>query len=211
MSRASSSGVVVLTGPSGSGKSRVAERSGLPVVRLDDFYRDGDDPALPMTVFGDTEIVDWDDVGSWDMLAACDALEQLCTTGTVDVPVYDIASSRRTGTRTLTLGDATTVAAEGLFAHAVVAELARRGLLADAICVRHHRMVTFVLRLVRDLREKRKPLPVLLRRGWHLMREEPAVVAEAVEHGCRPMTPRRAERHVAVVVAATRDRRPRDV
>ncbi|KAA1422398.1 ATP-binding protein [Mumia zhuanghuii] len=209
MSTESSSGVVVLTGPSGSGKSRVAERSGLPVVRLDDFYRDGDDPLLPTTTFGDTTIVDWDDVRSWDAMAACDALEVLCATGTVEMPVYDIALSRRTGTRTLTLGDATTVAAEGLFAHAVVAELARRGLLADAVCVRHHRLVTFVLRLVRDLREKRKPLPVLLRRGWHLMQEEPAVVAEAVAHGCRPMTPRQAERHLAVVVAATRDRGPR--
>ncbi|MGH1563468.1 ATP-binding protein [Mumia sp. DW29H23] len=206
MSARAATGVVVLTGPSGSGKSRVAERSGLPVVRLDDFYRDGDDPLLPTITFGDTEVVDWDDVRSWDAGAACDALEVLCTTGTVEVPVYDIALSRRTGTHTLMLGDATTVAAEGLFAHAVVAELARRGLLADAICVRHHRVVTFVLRLVRDLREKRKPLPVLLRRGWHLMREEPAVVAEAVDHGCRPMTPRQAERHVAVVASATRAR-----
>ncbi|MDD9347368.1 MULTISPECIES: ATP-binding protein [unclassified Mumia] len=199
-----SPGVVVLTGPSGSGKSRVAERSGLPVVRLDDFYREGDDPLLPTITFGDTEVVDWDDARSWDAAAACDALERLCTTGEVEVPVYDIALSRQTGRHTVALGDATTVVAEGLFAQAVVAELARRGLLADAICVRHHRVVTFVLRLVRDLREKRKPLPVLLRRGWHLMREEPTVVAEAVDHGCRPMTPRRAERHIDIVAAATR-------
>ncbi|TNC32423.1 uridine kinase family protein [Mumia zhuanghuii] len=189
-------GVVVLTGPSGSGKSRVAERSGLPVVRLDDFYREAGDPGLPTIVFGEDEVVDWDDLRSWDAQAACDALETLCTVGTVDVPVYDISLSRRTGSHTLTLGDATTVVAEGLFAHAVVAELERRGLLRDALCVRHHRLVTFVLRLVRDLREKRKSLPVLLHRGWYLMREEPAVVALAREHGCRPMTPRQAERRI---------------
>lgn len=202
MNGSSPTGVVVLTGPSGSGKSRVAERSGLPVVRLDDFYRDGGDPLLPTITFGDTEVVDWDDVRSWDAQAACDALETLLSTGSVEVPVYDIALSRRTGWHTVTLDGAAAVAAEGLFAHAIVAELARRGLLADAICVRHHRLVTFVLRLVRDLREKRKPLPVLLRRGWHLMREEPAVVAEAVAHGCRPMTPRQAERRVAALVGA---------
>jgi len=31
------------------------------VVRLDDFYRDGDDPALPTRDLGGTTIVDWDD------------------------------------------------------------------------------------------------------------------------------------------------------
>ncbi|QMW65634.1 ATP-binding protein [Mumia sp. ZJ1417] len=192
-------GVVVLSGPSGSGKSRVAERSGLPVVRLDDFYREAGDPGLPTITFGETEVVDWDDLRSWDAEAACDALETLCTTGTVDVPVYDISLSRRTGWHTLILGDATMVVAEGLFAHVIVAELARRGLLVDALCVRHHRLVTFVLRLARDLREKRKSLPVLLRRGLHLTREEPAVVALAEEHGCRPVTPRQAERRIAAL------------
>lgn len=32
--------VVLLAGPSGSGKSHLAERSGLPVLRLDDFYKE---------------------------------------------------------------------------------------------------------------------------------------------------------------------------
>ncbi|MEV5267167.1 uridine kinase, partial [Streptomyces werraensis] len=35
--------VVLLCGPSGSGKSLVSARSGLPVLRLDDFYKEGDD------------------------------------------------------------------------------------------------------------------------------------------------------------------------
>ncbi|KHL14553.1 uridine kinase [Mumia flava] len=194
--------VVVLAGPSGSGKSRVAERSGLPVLRLDDFYRDHDAPGLPRVRFGDVEVVDWDDVASWDHDAACDALERLCRSGTSDVPVYDIAASRRTGSQRLALGGAPLVVAEGLFAPDVVAELAERGLLAQAFCVRHQRMVTFVLRLVRDLREKRKPLGVLLRRGWALMRAEPAVVAAAVDRGCSPVTPRAAERRIAALRGA---------
>lgn len=33
--------VVLLAGPSGSGKSPLARASGLPVITLDDFYRDG--------------------------------------------------------------------------------------------------------------------------------------------------------------------------
>src|SRR5699024_5552678 len=43
--------VVVLAGPSGSGKSRVANRLGLPMLRLDDFYREADEPGLPRTDF----------------------------------------------------------------------------------------------------------------------------------------------------------------
>jgi len=66
--------VVILAGPSGSGKSRLAARlhaaHGWPIVRLDDFYRDGDDPTLPMTELGATRLVDWDDPGSWDAAAA---------------------------------------------------------------------------------------------------------------------------------------------
>ena len=78
-----------------------------------------------------------------------------------------------------------------------------RGLLADAVCVRNHRLVTFWRRLTRDLREHRKPPLVLLRRGWLLMRAEPDVVAHAVSCGATPMTPRRGVR------PAVRARRPR--
>ena len=39
--------VVVLAGPSGSGKSRLAEATGLPVLRLDDFYRSRRRPRAP--------------------------------------------------------------------------------------------------------------------------------------------------------------------
>ncbi|CAM5227050.1 Uridine kinase OS=Streptomyces tendae OX=1932 GN=GUR47_16240 PE=4 SV=1 [Streptomyces tendae] len=38
---------MLLCGPSGSGKSRLAAHSGLPVLRLDDFYKEGTDPTLP--------------------------------------------------------------------------------------------------------------------------------------------------------------------
>lgn len=104
--------VVVLAGPSGSGKSRLAARLGLPLVRLDDFYREGADPALPMSFLG---IVDWDDPRSWDADAAC-ALETLARDDVADVPVYDIAANARAGRRTVLLGGATCLVAEGLFA-----------------------------------------------------------------------------------------------
>jgi uridine kinase len=52
--------------------------------------------------------------------------------------------------------------------------------------------VTFLLRLTRDLREGRKSPRVLVRRGWRLLKDEDRIVAEAVAHGCQPMTPREA-------------------
>lgn len=182
-------GVVILAGPSGVGKSHLAERLGWSVLRLDDFYRDGDDPDLPRSSLG---IVDWDDVDSWDAVSAVGAIAELCASGRADVPVYDIATSRATGHRELVVGPQ--FIAEGLFAPAIVAACRDAGLLDAAICLRRHPLVTFGLRLARDLREGRKAPWVLVRRGWRLLRAEPEVVARAVAAGCTPMTPRQARR-----------------
>lgn len=189
--------VVVLAGPSGSGKSRLAERLGLPVLRLDDFYKDGDDPSLPvLDLAGGDPIVDWDAPGSWNHDDAVTALESLCRTGTVDAPVYDISRSARTGHHRVGLGGAPLVVAEGIFAQEVVAECERRGLLAAAYCVTQHPAVTFARRLSRDLRERRKPPLYLVRRGLHLLREQRAVVAHAAALGCEVCRPEEARRSI---------------
>ena len=184
--------VIVLAGPSGSGKSRLSSRLGLPVLQLDDFYKDGADPSLPRV----GTMVDWDDLRSWLPGDALSAIEQLCRQGRADVPVYDLAHDGRSGRRVLDLGGAPYFVAEGIFAPDVVPSCRERGLLADAICVRNRPAVTFWRRLTRDLRERRKHPAVLLRRGVRLLREEPHVVAHAVHLGCTPMTSEEAYRHV---------------
>ena len=68
--------VVLLCGPSGSGKTRIATHSGLPVFRLDDFYKDGDDPSMPYSY--ELGIPDWDDVGTWHADRAVNALVAIC-------------------------------------------------------------------------------------------------------------------------------------
>ena len=96
--------VVVLAGPSGAGKSRLAERLGLPVLRLDDFYKDGDDPSLPRITHGaNAGLVDWDHPDSWHEADALAALRELCATGRTEVPVYEIARNGRCGTHTVEL------------------------------------------------------------------------------------------------------------
>ncbi|HEX7738116.1 MAG TPA: ATP-binding protein [Marmoricola sp.] len=182
--------VVVLAGPSGAGKSHLAARLGLPILRLDDFYREIDDPDLPMIeLAGGTPIVDWDDPRSWDRDAALAAIGELCRTGCTRVPAYDISSSRRTDWHELRLGDASLVVAEGIFAQEVVGGCAEMGVLAGAYCVTQWPPRTFVRRLVRDLREHRKPPLVLVRRGWRLLREQAAVVRHAESLGCRVVSP----------------------
>ncbi len=173
-----------MAGPSGSGKSHLGERLGWTVLRLDDFYRDGDAAGLPRSDLG---IVDWDHPGSWDAEAALTAIRELTATGTTEVPVYDIATSRRTGTHTVTCDGR--FIAEGLFAPDIVAACREAGVLDDAICLARPRLLTFALRLRRDLLEGRKPPLVLVRRGWRLMRADPQVVARAVAAGCRPVSP----------------------
>ncbi|CAL9541274.1 hypothetical protein SUDANB19_04240 [Streptomyces sp. enrichment culture] len=176
--------VVLLTGPSGSGKTRLAGRSGLPVLRLDDFYKEGDDPTLPRL----GTAVDWDSPGSWDADAALRAISDLCHHGTATTPRYDIARSARTGHEHLDLAGSPLFIAEGIFAADIAARCAALGLLADAICLRERPTTTFRRRLLRDIRESRKPLPVLLRRGWRLLRAEPALVARHRALGAHPCT-----------------------
>ena len=190
--------VIVVAGPSGSGKSRLCSRLGLPFVNLDDFYKNGSDPTLPYLDMG---VADWDDPASWLHDEAVDALETLCRHGAADIPVYDIARDGRVGHRVLDLDGSPYVVAEGIFAQELVAECRARGLVADAICVRHHPALTFWRRFSRDLRERRKPPLVLLRRGLMLMRQEPQIVGHAVALGCTPMTSDVAYHHVSSMVA----------
>ena len=203
--------VVLLAGPSGAGKSRLASRlasrSGWPVVRLDDFYREVDDPRLPRSPLG---IADWDHPGSWNTDAALETLRTLTETGEVEVPVYDIASSRVRGQRRLTVLPGDHVLAEGLFAGRLIEALRAEDLLTDALCVRQNRYVTAVRRLVRDLAERRKPPHILVRRGLSLLRDEPGVVAAAAAAGARPITPREAERHLAPLLATSGRRSTKD-
>lgn len=196
--------VIVIAGPSGSGKTRLCQRLELPVLRLDDFYKDGDDPSLPIVdIAGGAPIVDWDDPGSWHVDDALAAIDALCRDGRVDVPTYDIAQSRRTGHRVLEIGEAGFFVAEGIFAQEVVAACRTRALLADAICVTQHPVVTFARRLSRDLREHRKPPAVLVRRGVHLMLAQRQVVARAVAAGCRVLHPDAAYRDIRRLVDGT--------
>lgn len=194
--------VVVLAGPSGAGKSRLAERLGLPVLRLDDFYKDGDDPTLPRITEGaNAGLVDWDHPASWHHEDALAALRELCATGSAVVPVYEIAQNGRCGSHRVDLGQQDLFVAEGIFAPEIVATCREEGLLAVAYCITQHPAVTFWRRLTRDLREHRKPPLVLLRRGLALMRAQQRVVAHAVRQGCRRAT---GDQAYAELVAARR-------
>ncbi|WP_344209900.1 ATP-binding protein [Kribbella sancticallisti] len=193
--------VVLLAGPSGTGKSHLAELVGLPVVRLDDFYRDGDDAAMPRSPLG---IVDWDHPGSWDADRAVAALQHLCATGEADMPIYDISVDGTVGHRPVVTGGVPLVIAEGIFADQIVGALRDRGLLAAAICVRHHRVVTFLRRFQRDLREHRKPPFTLLRRGLLLLKDDPRVVKRCLDAGCEPLHPKAARRRIAHLLDAAK-------
>lgn len=172
---------MLLCGPSGSGKSLLAARSGLPVLRLDDFYKEATDPTLPQ-VAGSSDI-DWDHPDSWDADTAVAAIADLCRTGRTNVPVYDISLSARTGEDTIDIGRTPLFIAEGIFAAEIVGRCRELGVLADALCLSRGSVTTFRRRFLRDLREGRKSVPFLLRRGWRLMRDERSIVARQTALG----------------------------
>ncbi|MEV7072754.1 uridine kinase [Streptomyces sp. NPDC093990] len=175
---------MLLCGPSGSGKSLLSARSGLPVLRLDDFYKEGDDPTLPL-VEGSSDI-DWDHPGSWDADTAVAAIVELCRTGRTKIPVYDISLSARTGEESVEMDGTPLFIAEGIFAAEIVTRCRELGVLADALCLSRGPVRTFRRRFLRDLREGRKSVPFLLRRGWRLMRQERTIVARQTALGAHP-------------------------
>lgn len=177
--------VVLLAGPSGSGKSRLARASGLPVLCLDEFYKDGDDPSCPRD--DELGIIDWDHPGAWNADAAMAAIEQVCQRGWAEVPVYDIRADRAVGTSTLRRDGHRVVVAEGIFVSEIIDRCAGAGLLADAIVITRSPATNIARRLARDLAERRKPPLTLLRRGWALMASERAQVETLVAAGCRPL------------------------
>ncbi|MGH4035857.1 uridine kinase family protein [Actinomycetota bacterium Odt1-20B] len=191
--------VVLLAGPSGSGKSSFAARSGLPVLCLDDFYKEAGDPTLPQ-VPGSADI-DWDSPLSWDADVAVAAIVELCQKGRTRVPVYDISTSSRTGEEPMDIARTPLFVAEGIFAADIVARCRELGVLADAICLRGRPATTFRRRLLRDLREGRKSVPFLLRRGWRLMRAERAIVARQAALGAHPCGKDEAFGRVAAAAA----------
>lgn len=189
--------VVLLSGPSGAGKSRLAGKLhtayGWPIVRLDDFYRDHDDPRLPHSAaLGGA--VDWDHSNSWNRDAAAAALAELVDSGVTQTPIYDLGQSRTVGQSETTCRPTDLILAEGIFAAELVSPLRESGLLHSAWCVRNHRVLTAVRRFARDLKERRKPPLLLARRGVELMRREPRVVARAQRLGAAPATAREVER-----------------
>lgn len=185
--------LVLIAGPSGSGKSRIttlaAEGERIVALSLDDFYRDVGHPDLPMTPMG---IPDWDDVACWDLEQAVAALSALLRDGRAEVPVYDISKSRRVGTRRLDIGAAEIVVAEGIFAIQTFAAARDAGLSVEALWLDRRRAANFVRRLRRDLKEHRKPPMVLLRRGITLFKDEPKLRRAALAAGFRGMSMRRA-------------------
>jgi uridine kinase len=185
---ASSVRLVLVAGPSGSGKSRLARHTGCLGFRLDDFYRDADAPGLPRTL----GIVDWDDPATWDGDAALAALGTLLARGEVVTPTYSIAESRATGEHRVGLDGARCVLAEGIFAIDLLPLARAAGLACDALYLDRPGALVFWLRLRRDLAGNRKPPLVLLRRGLALWRAQPALKRRALGAGFRPVSMRQA-------------------
>ncbi|HPZ48602.1 MAG TPA: uridine kinase [Propionibacteriaceae bacterium] len=202
--------LVLVAGESGSGKSHLARISGCPRFRLDEYYLDGDAPNLPQAGYG----IDWDHPDTWDGVGALDALEELVRTGRTVTPEYDISTSKRIGRREIQLPDPApgrriVIVAEGIFAPEIVEPARARGLEVTGIWLYRPPPLIFLLRLVRDLRQHRKPPIMLLRRGLALLRSEPGRRRHAQALGCTSLTMTEARREVERLATCPSQEPPR--
>ncbi|MDO4244269.1 MAG: ATP-binding protein [Actinomyces sp.] len=204
--------VILLTGPSGSGKTSLLRAVGAQRLKLDDFYRDGDEPGMPLldgSVSGaqgasrDEAMgaIDWDDPRAWDAQRAMAAITELCAHGTAQVPIYSIPDNATRGSTRLDIGTAPAFVAEGVFAAELIESCRAAGVLADALVLRRPRLQTWWFRLRRDLAERRKPIHVLLTRGLRLSRQEPAAIAGWRAQGCRAVGRAECARIIAAHIA----------
>ena len=193
--------IILVAGPSGSGKSRLSGQTNVPQVRLDDFYFDHDHPGLPTTELpGGVTVIDWDDRRTWNTEAAVEALVAIATTGRATIPRYDISLSEAVGSYEFELGDAPAVICEGIFAMELVRPCRDAGLDVTAIWLDRPRSFNFTRRLQRDLRQRRKSPSVLVRRGVALFHQEPQLRRRALEHGFTPLGMRAAARRIRQIV-----------
>ncbi len=171
---------MLIAGPSGSGKSRLTLASGLPQVRLDDFYHDADHPGLPQTL----GIPDWDDPATWDGDAAIAALAELLDTGRTRTPDYSIPLSRKVGEKELVIPDhAHVVLAEGIFAIQALPLARAAGIEASGIYLDRPGAQVAYFRFKRDLKQHRKPPWVLVRRGLALWQAQGELKLKALANG----------------------------
>ena len=198
--------VILLAGPSGSGKTSLLRRVGAKRLKLDDFYRDGDEAGMPLVGGGITSgagrqeamsRIDWDHPDSWDAERAMRAILDLCAVGRTEVPVYSIPDNAAVGRAGLDIGRAHAFVAEGVFAAELIDRCRAEGVLAAALVLRRPRIATWWFRLRRDLVERRKPPAVLLRRGLRLALEEPERIQDWMERGCRAVSRRQCEAAIA--------------
>ena len=190
-------------GPASSG---LAARLGLPVLRLDDFYKDGDDPTLPRITEGaNAGLVDWDHPNSgcpttrWPRSSGCAPWEAPRCPSTRSPVTAATEASSSTWVSTASSWPRASLPRRSCPSAGLVASSRRRTACASTRSSRSGR-------LTRDLREHRKPPLVLLRRGLALLRDQRRVVDHAVALGCRAVHPtRRTPRCMVMRSAAMPD------
>ena len=148
--------VILLAGPSGSGKTSLLRRVGAKRLKLDDFYRDGDEAGMPLVGGGITggagsgprgagsreaSRIDWDHPDSWDAERAMRAILDLCAVGRTEVPIYSIPGNAAVGRAGLDIGRAHAFVAEGVFAAELIDRCRAEGVLAAALVLRRPRIL----------------------------------------------------------------------
>ena len=102
------------------------------------------------------------------------------------MPNYSISTSSYDGTHPVELNGGPLIA-EGIFVSEVLAPLRTLGVSVQAYYVDASPTLTALRRFVRDLKERRKPIGFLIKRGYALFRADKQVRATHLDAGFVPM------------------------
>lgn len=186
--------IVAISGPSGSGKSRLANTTnGVLHIELDRFYRSRAD------MISSGSSIDWEDVSSYRLDDALKFLAKLAQNEPAVIPIYDLSTDAIVGEELLR-PSGRLVVAEGVFAAILASMLRTEGFPVTSICLSGSRLLHACMRAWRDIREGRMSVPRALARTIRAMALEKRYVASSVGLGARVMNRREAGRWLRAAV-----------
>jgi uridine kinase len=194
--------VIAIAGASGTGKTTIAETSGMSVLSLDAFYRPATEAGLPRWL-GD---VDWEDPATFDVEAAAVATRSLISSGRTRFRSHDLVTEVSQENERVVVAHGPCLVIEGVMATEVATMLRceLHHLELVFFVLRRNRFTNFVGRIKRDVIDRRRRWPRALLRSLRVLSLEARLQQRAVANGAKVVGRRQLRKKLRAQLRACR-------